>query len=104
MNFGSLGSSRKSYVYYTLPYCGKPKKITDSYIGDNFTLLKQVVDGYERNGYSLRAANISMDRYYTIIPLAKLLDGKNITCIGTIQMNQKGLQTELKEKKRTPRK
>ena len=39
-----------------------------------------------------------MDRYYTSIPLAKRLYAKNITYIGTNQMNRKGLLTELKEK------
>ena len=74
MNFGSLDSSRKSYVYYTIPYGGKPKKVTGSYIGYNFTLVKRIADGYERNRYSLRGANISMDRYYTSIPLANDCD------------------------------
>ena len=40
-----------------------------------------------------------MDRYYTSITLAKWLYAKNITCIRTIQMNRKGILTELKEKK-----
>ena len=40
-----------------------------------------------------------MDRYYTSIPLAKWLYKKNITCIGTTQMNRKGLSIEMKETK-----
>ena len=84
---------------YTILYCDKPKEITDSDIGDTFTLAKLIADGYERNGYFLSGTNISLDRYYTSIPLAKWLYAKNITCIGTIQMNWKGLPTELKEKR-----
>lgn len=37
VNFRSLGSSRKTYIYYAIPYCGKPKEITDSYIGASYT-------------------------------------------------------------------
>ena len=33
-NFRSLRSARKAYVYYTIPYCGKPEIITNAYIGD----------------------------------------------------------------------
>ena len=67
LKFRSLGSSRKAYVYYKIPYGCKSKEISDSYIGDTFTLVKRIVDGYERNDYSLRGTNISMDRYYTSI-------------------------------------
>ena len=104
MNFRSLGSLRKANVYYTILYCGKPKEITDSYIGDTFTLVERIVDRYERNGYSLRGTNISMNRYYTSIPLDKWLYTKNVTCIGTIQIKWKGLPTELKETKKDAKK
>ena len=40
-----------------------------------------------------------MDRYYTSIPLAEWLYDKNITCIGTLNSNQKGLPKEIKETK-----
>ena len=36
-NFRSLGSARKAYVYYTIPYCGKPEVITDAYVEDTLT-------------------------------------------------------------------
>ena len=40
-----------------------------------------------------------MDRYYTSIPLAEWLYDKSITCIGTLNSNQKGLPKEIKETK-----
>ena len=40
-----------------------------------------------------------MDRYYTSIPLAEWLYDKNITCIGTLNSNRKGLPKETKETK-----
>ena len=45
VNFQSLGSARKAYVYYTIPYCGKPEVITDAYIGDTLTIVKHIVKG-----------------------------------------------------------
>ena len=40
-----------------------------------------------------------MDRYYTSIPLAEWLYDKNITCIGTLNSNRKGMPKEIKETK-----
>ena len=40
-----------------------------------------------------------MDRYYTSIPLAEWLYDKNITCIGALNSNRKGLPKEIKETK-----
>ena len=99
LNFRSLGSSRRPYIYYTVPYTGKPVEVTESHIKDTLTLVKRIVEGYEQHGYSLKGTNISMDRYYTSIPLAEWLYDKNITCIGTLNSNQKGLPKEIKETK-----
>ena len=63
------------------------------------TLVKQIVEGYEQHGYSLKGTNISMDRYYTSIPLTEWLYRKNITCIETINSNGKGLSKNIKETK-----
>ena len=62
-------------------------------------LVKRIVEGYEQHGYSLKGTNISMDRYYTSIPLAEWLYRKNITCIETINSNGKGLSKNIKETK-----
>ena len=62
-------------------------------------LVKRIVEGYEQHGYSLKGTNIFMDRYYTSIPLAEWLYDKNITCIGTLNSNRKGLPKEIKETK-----
>ena len=73
--------------------------ITDQHIQDIATLVKKIVVGYERFGYTLRGTNISMDRYYTSIPTAQWLFVKKITCIVTIQTNRKRIPAEMKEKK-----
>ena len=70
---------------------------TNAYKGDTLNLLKHVVEGYEQNGYPLRGSIISVDQYYTSIPLAKWLYSKRITCIGTIETNRIRLPKEIKE-------
>ena len=52
---------------------------------------------YETNGFNLSGMNISMDRYYTSIPIAEWLHEKKITCIATMNSNPKGLPIEMKE-------
>ena len=79
MIFRNLGSSRRRYIYYTVPYTGKPVEVTERYIKDTLTLVKQIVEAYEQHGYSLKGTIISMDCYYTSIPLAEWLYDKNIT-------------------------
>ena len=76
LNFMSLGSSRCPYIYYTVPYTGKPVEVTESHIKDTLTLVKRIVEGYEQHGYSLKGTNISMDCYYMSIPLAEWLYDK----------------------------
>ena len=70
---------------------------TNTYKGDTLNLLKHVVEGYKQNGYPLRGSIISVDQYYTSIPLAKWLYSKHITCIGTIETNWNRLPKEIKE-------
>ena len=41
-----------------------------------------------------------MDRLYTAIPTAKWLLQKNITMIGTMQQNRKGIPPEVKRNER----
>ena len=99
LNFRSLDSFRRPYIYYTVPYTWNPVEGTESYIKGTLTLVKRIVEGYEQHGYSLKGTNISMDRYYTSIPQAEWLYDKNITYIGTLNSNRKGLPKEIKETK-----
>ena len=47
LNFRSLGTSMRPYIYYTVSYTGRPVEVTESYIKDMLILLKQFVEGYE---------------------------------------------------------
>ena len=82
-----------------MPFTGKPVEVTESHIKDTLTLVKRIVESYEQQGYSLKGTNIAVDCYYTPIPLAEWLYDKNITCIGTLNSNQKELPKEIKETK-----
>ena len=87
LNFRSLDSYRRPYIYYTVPYTRMPVEVTESHIKDMLALVKRIVEGHEQHGYSLKGTNISVDLYYTSIPLAEWLYRKNITCIGTLNSN-----------------
>ena len=54
LNFRSLGSSRRSYIYYTVPYARKPVEVTESHKKDTLTSVKQFVKSYEIHGYLLK--------------------------------------------------
>ena len=58
LNFRSLGSSRRPYMYYTVPYTGKPAEVSDSHKKDILALVKQIFEGYEQHGYSLKGTNM----------------------------------------------
>ena len=45
LNFRSLGRSRRPYIYYTMPYTGKPVEVPESHIKDTLTLVKRIVEG-----------------------------------------------------------
>ena len=82
-----------------MPYTRKTVEVTESYIKDTLTLVERIVEGFEQHGYSLKGTNIPMEHYYTSILLAEWLYDKNITCIGTLNSNRKGLPKKIKETK-----
>ena len=57
-----------------------------AFIGLSFYLIETL-----STNSSLAGLNISFDRLYTSIPLAKWLLEKQITCIGTMQLNKKDI-------------
>ena len=58
--------------------------------------MKQTVESYEQHGYSLKVTNISMDCYYTSIPLMEWLCEKNIPFRKVCQKNSKKPKVEKK--------
>ena len=97
--YRSLCDSSIPYTYYSLPYTGKPEKVespgakyyiigTDEY--SKYLIIELSVY------YNLQAINLSMDRYFTSVPLATWALEKNITIVGTMKHGQKDIPKKLK--------
>ena len=87
------------YTFISSLYSGKPTEEGGKYyIQSTEAIFHYLIETLSTNS-SLADRNISFDRLYTSIPLAKWLLEKRITCIGTMQLNRKGIHDELKETK-----
>ena len=97
--FKSINAARMPYNFNAAPYIGKPvEEGGQHYVQGTEAIVKCLVEGMERIG-SLGGRNISFDRLYTSIPLERWLYNRNITSIGTLQMNRKGIPAEIKDMK-----
>ena len=80
-----------------IPYCGKPNEKPTSYyvkrMDDTVKHLVQKLQSY----VDLQGLNISFDHLYTSVSLAQWLLFHNITCVGTLQSNRKGIPKEVKD-------
>ena len=97
--YRSISDSRVPYTYFTLAYAGKPESQPDQFYvtgTDNYT--KYLVDSLKQY-VQLRGRNISMDRYFTSLPVAEYLLENDITVVGTLRSHHIGLPKELTEVK-----
>ena len=92
--FKSINSARYTYSFVSAPYCGKPKsEPTEEYKQRTVEVTKYMVEKLSKYT-SLKGRNISFDRLYTTIPLADWLLEKDITSVGTLVANRRGLSKE----------
>ena len=92
--FKSITSARYPYSFLSAPFCGKPKsEPTEEYKQGIFEVTKHMVEKIS-NYTSLKGKNIGFDRLYTSIPLAYWLLVKDITSVGTLVPNRRGLPKE----------
>ena len=92
----SVNAARYPHTFISSPYSGKPTEEGGQYyIQDTEAIGHYLIETISTNS-SLAGRNISFNRLYTSIPLAKWLLEKRITCIGTMQLNRKGISDELK--------
>ena len=97
--FISVNAVKYPYTFISSPFSGKPtEERGQCYIQGTEAIVHYLIETLSTNS-SLAGRNISFDRLYTSIPLAKWLLEKRITCIGTMQLNRKGIPDELKETK-----
>ena len=96
--FKSINASTYSYTFTSFPYCGKPlDEPTCYYVSETEETVKYLVDKLQ-NHTDLQGRNLSFDRLYTSIPLAQfLLNNCNMTCVGTLQTNRRGIPKEIKD-------
>ena len=94
--FKSVNSVKYGYTHVTTPYCGKPRENpTEYYVAGTEGIVKFLVVKLQEH-VDLPGRNISFDRLYTSIPLGLWLLTHNITCVGTLRANRKGIFVEVK--------
>ena len=97
--FKSINSVTYAFTHYSIPYCGKPTEEPSAYyvkgVEETVKYLVENLSIY----VDLQGRNISFDRLYTSVPLAQWLLSHNITCVGTLQSNRRGIPVEIKDVK-----
>ena len=87
------------YTFIAAPYFGKPVRDPgEYYVSGKFEVVNKIIDCLEPI-VSLAGRNISFDGLYTSILLVLWLYQKNITSLGTMQINRKRIPTEVKDVK-----
>ena len=93
--FKSVNAARYPCTFISSPYSGKSTEEGGQYYIQGTETIHYLIEALSTNS-SLAGCNISFDRLNTPISLAKWLLAKRITCIGTMQLNRKGIPDELK--------
>ena len=97
--YRSLCDASVPYTYCSLPYAGKPDVIdgkADKYyvtVTDSYT--KYLVNSFCKFN-KIKGYNVSMDRYFTSVPLAKWASENNFTIVGIMRLDRIGLPNEIK--------
>ena len=92
--FKSINASPYTYSFVSAPYCGKPVgEPTEEYKPGTFEVTKHMVSKLQWYT-TLRGRNISFDRLCASLPLMNYLLEKDITAVGTLVSNRKGLPKE----------
>ena len=95
--FKSINCARYPYTYQSHVYSGKPAgQPNEFYISGTDNYIKYLVSRLLEN-QPLRGRNISMDRLYSSIPIARWLLEHNITMLGTLKSNRIGIPPEIKD-------
>ena len=97
-NMTSLLQCEYSYLL-TLPYGGKPEEISDEYgkyyvTGTDKYSIYLVEELSKIN--SVLGCNISMDGYFTSVPLTRWATEHKISIVGTMRLDRKGIPKEFR--------
>ena len=96
--YRSISDSVVPCTYFTLPYAGKPDNPDQYYVTGTDNYTKYLVEGLQ-NYVDISGRNISMDRYFTSMPIASYLLDKNITLVGTMKANRIGIPRDISDMK-----
>ena len=91
MLFRSINSAEVPNPYTSVIYAGKPvDKPGPYYVQTTNDIVKYLVNSLTREA-NIKERNLSTDRFYTSIEIANWLLEKNVTCVGTIKGNRRGI-------------
>ena len=97
--YRSLCDAVVPFTYYTLSYAGKPSETNNEaskyYITGTDEYTKYLVNGVNHY-HSIGGSNLSMDRYFTSVTIARWALENKITIVGTMRLHSKGIPTEIK--------
>ena len=68
---------------------------TSYYVTETDEYTKYLVNGFSTVA-NMSGCNICMDRYFTSVPLAQWCSERNITIVGTVRLDRKGIPAEIK--------
>ena len=89
--FRSINSVELPYTYTSVICAGKPvDKPRPYYVQTTDDIVKYLVNSVTREA-NIKGHNLSTDRFYTSIEIANWLLEKNVTCVGTIKGNRRGI-------------
>ena len=97
MRFQSINDARFSYTYCSYPYCVTPKSEQPGqyYVRETKNTMKHLFTQLELQ-VDLQSRNILHDCLYTSINLAIWLLEKNVTSLGILLSNRRGIPAEVK--------
>ena len=99
----AINAARYPYTFITAPYCGKlVRDPGEYYVSGTFEIVKKMIDRLE-SIVSLAGRNISFGSCILQFLLLCGCTKKNISSLGTMQTNWKGIPTKIKDvKQREP--
>ena len=85
-------------MYVSLFYTGKPLENGPYYIQSVHDVTMELVDLYARSN-DILGRNLVTDNLYTSIPLARSLLQRQVTLVGSMSANRKGIPKQILETK-----
>jgi hypothetical protein len=94
--FKSINAARYPFTFRAVVYAGKPPGNSGPYYVPGILPIVKSLVTQLLVSVDLQGRNITMDRLYTSVELLEWLLAKNITAVGTIMTNKKGVHEAIK--------